>query len=218
MPDAARLLLPRLLAGGWRDLPFVPFRAGIEIHRIYGDGIAGPAAAVLRYRPGAGVPCHEHEGFEHVVVLEGSQEDERGSYPAGTLAIKPARVAPQRAEPRRLHCAFDLGAAGALHRAGGRGPEALPSSFAWRRPAAVRRPVAPVEAALLRPRRRVTTPCLMRAIHRVEGCRSGRTGRSRKRDTHTKPLIYNSYHAPIQALSGRRLGRIDLPPGTGHSV
>jgi hypothetical protein len=45
MPDAARLLLPRLLAGGWRDLPFVPFRAGIEIHRIYGDGIAGPAAA-----------------------------------------------------------------------------------------------------------------------------------------------------------------------------
>ena len=121
MPDAARLLLPRLLAGGWRDLPFVPIRAGIEIHRIYGDGIAGPAAAVLRYRPGAGVPWHEHEGFEHVVVLEGSQEDERGSYPAGTLAIKPARVAPQRAEPRRLHCAFDLGAAGALHRAGGRG-------------------------------------------------------------------------------------------------
>jgi anti-sigma factor ChrR (cupin superfamily) len=89
MPDAARLLLPRLLAGGWRDLSFVPFRAGIDIHRIYGDGIAGPATAVLRYRPGGSVPWHEHEGFEHVVVLEGSQEDERGVYPAGTLAINP---------------------------------------------------------------------------------------------------------------------------------
>jgi hypothetical protein len=92
MPDPARVLLPGLLAGGWRGLPFVPFRAGIEIHRIYGDGIVGPAAAVLRYRPGAGVPWHEHRGSEHVVVLEGSQEDERGSYPERSRSTRRARA------------------------------------------------------------------------------------------------------------------------------
>ena len=35
------------------------------------------------------MPLHEHEGFEHVLVLEGSQEDERGRYPAGTLVLNP---------------------------------------------------------------------------------------------------------------------------------
>jgi anti-sigma factor ChrR (cupin superfamily) len=82
------LVLADLLAGGWRDLPFAPFRPGVEIHRLYGDG-SGPSAALLRYAPGGSVPPHEHEGFEHVLVLAGSQEDERGRYPAGTLAVNP---------------------------------------------------------------------------------------------------------------------------------
>ena len=82
------LVLADLLAGGWRDLPFAPFRPGVEIHRLYGDG-SGPSAALLRYAPGGSVPLHEHQGFEHVLVLDGSQEDERGRYPAGTLAVNP---------------------------------------------------------------------------------------------------------------------------------
>jgi anti-sigma factor ChrR (cupin superfamily) len=44
----------------------------------------------VRYRRGAPAPLHEHLGFEHIVMLEGSQADERGIYPAGTLAINPA--------------------------------------------------------------------------------------------------------------------------------
>jgi anti-sigma factor ChrR (cupin superfamily) len=34
------------------------FRPGVEIHRLYGDGKQGPAAALLRYEPGAQVPPH----------------------------------------------------------------------------------------------------------------------------------------------------------------
>ena len=82
------LVLADLLAGGWRHLPFGPFRPGVAIHRLYGDG-TGPSAAIPRYAPGGVVPLHEHEGFEHVLDLDGSQEDERGRYPAGTLAVNP---------------------------------------------------------------------------------------------------------------------------------
>jgi len=87
MADAKLLL--GLLRGGWQDLAFQRFRDGIDIHRIYGDGISGPAAAVLRYQPAARAPLHEHLGFEHIVMLDGSQADERGVYLQGTLAINP---------------------------------------------------------------------------------------------------------------------------------
>lgn len=82
------LLLRGLLGGGWRDLAFEPFRPGVRIHRLYGEG-DGPAAALLAYAPDAAVPLHEHQGFEHVLVLEGEQEDEHGRYPAGTLLVSP---------------------------------------------------------------------------------------------------------------------------------
>src|SRR3954452_16475632 len=71
MPD---LLIPTLLAGGWRELPFTDSRPAIRIHRIYGDGAAA-AAALLWYEPGASAPLHEHTGYEHILVLEGEQED-----------------------------------------------------------------------------------------------------------------------------------------------
>jgi anti-sigma factor ChrR (cupin superfamily) len=80
--------LTGLIGGGWRSLAFAPFYPGVEIHRIYGDG-TGPSAALLRYQAGAGVPLHEHLGFEHVLMLEGTQEDERGAYSAGTLVVHP---------------------------------------------------------------------------------------------------------------------------------
>jgi anti-sigma factor ChrR (cupin superfamily) len=74
----------------WQDeLSWQPFRKGVEIYRLYGNGEDGAAAALLRYQPGAKVPRHGHPGFEHVLVLSGSQTDHNGEHTAGTLVINP---------------------------------------------------------------------------------------------------------------------------------
>lgn len=72
------------LPDGWRTLPFRPFHAGVEIFEIVSGS---PSIALLRYNPGASVPRHEHAGLETVLVLEGSQSDERGHYPVGSLVV-----------------------------------------------------------------------------------------------------------------------------------
>ena len=64
-----------------------PFRDGVEIYRLYGDGVSGPTAALLRYKGEAMVPLHEHIGYEHILVLSGSQRDQNGTASAGTLTI-----------------------------------------------------------------------------------------------------------------------------------
>jgi len=69
------------------ELGWVPFGKGIEIYRLHGDGKAGSTSAILRYSPGASIPPHVHGGHEHILVLSGSQRDERGIYRAGTLVI-----------------------------------------------------------------------------------------------------------------------------------
>lgn len=69
------------------SLSWQPFRPGVEIHRLYGDGKQGHSAALLKYEPGATVPNHLHAGYEHVVVLSGSQRDRQGQHTAGTLVI-----------------------------------------------------------------------------------------------------------------------------------
>ena len=75
-----------LLNGGWQDQRFQPFRDGIEIAWI----VTGePSAALLKYAPGASVPLHNHAGLETILVLDGSQSDERGTYTAGDLVINP---------------------------------------------------------------------------------------------------------------------------------
>lgn len=86
---AEPMSLPDLLAGGWRDAPFKPFRDGVEICRLAGDP-DGASVALLRYAPGASIPLHEHAGLETIIVLDGAQSDDRGRYPAGTVAINPA--------------------------------------------------------------------------------------------------------------------------------
>lgn len=68
------------------ELSWEPFHPGVDIYRLYKDGEGG-AAALLRYKPGASVPMHEHTGFEHIFVLSGSQTDENGEHQAGTLVI-----------------------------------------------------------------------------------------------------------------------------------
>ncbi len=59
----------------------------MEIYHLYGDGIAGPSAAIIRYRKGAAVPLHRHAGYEHILVLAGSQRDQHGTAGIGTLSI-----------------------------------------------------------------------------------------------------------------------------------
>lgn len=76
-----------LLAGGWASLSFLPFRTGITISPLL-EG--SPAIAVLRYDSGARVPLHEHIGAEMILVLEGSQSDENGTYVQGDMVINPA--------------------------------------------------------------------------------------------------------------------------------
>jgi hypothetical protein len=92
-------------------------------------------------------------GFEDVVMPDGSQEDERGVYPADRLAINPPGFC-HSVRSERLRRAADLGAAGAPHRADRGGPLAHQAASDYTLADA--------------------------PIHRVEGCRSGRTGRSRK--------------------------------------
>ena len=69
------------------DFAFEPYFPGIEIHRLYGDGVEGASAALIRFQPGARVPLHEHTGYEHILVLSGSQRDESGTSAKGTLVV-----------------------------------------------------------------------------------------------------------------------------------
>jgi len=68
-------------------LAWQPLRPGVDIHRFYGAEDEGPSAALLRYVPGAEVPCHVHTGVEHIFVLAGSQQDDRGSYGPGSFVV-----------------------------------------------------------------------------------------------------------------------------------
>jgi anti-sigma factor ChrR (cupin superfamily) len=83
MPDP--IALADLLTT-WANLPFEPFRTGVDIHHIRRGE---PALAILRYAPGAKVPLHLHTGLETILVLDGVQCDERGSYGPGALVLNP---------------------------------------------------------------------------------------------------------------------------------
>jgi anti-sigma factor ChrR (cupin superfamily) len=65
----------------------MPFRPGVQVQWLYRMNDDGPAAALLRYEPGASIPTHEQLGYEHILVLDGAQSDEHGTYPAGTLVV-----------------------------------------------------------------------------------------------------------------------------------
>ncbi len=68
-------------------IPWQPFHEGVEIHRLYGDGVTGGTAALLRFSPGGKIPLHHHAGYEHILVLAGSQVDDFGEVSAGELRI-----------------------------------------------------------------------------------------------------------------------------------
>ncbi len=76
------ILMRDLMNGGWRGCAFEPFREGIEICRLLNGP---PDIALLKYAAGGRAPRHRHMGLETIIMLEGEQADENGSYPAGTL-------------------------------------------------------------------------------------------------------------------------------------
>lgn len=82
--SAISLHLPDVLGGGWKTASFGPFRDGVEICHLRQ---ADPAVALLKYAPGARVPRHLHTGLETILVLDGSQSDERGTYKSGDLVL-----------------------------------------------------------------------------------------------------------------------------------
>ena len=90
-PATGPILLRQLLATGNRlsDLPWQPFRPGIEIMPLYAAKEGRSSAALLKYSAGAKVPKHTHSGYEHIFVLFGSQSDEQSTCGVGDLLISP---------------------------------------------------------------------------------------------------------------------------------
>ena len=73
------------LSGSWRTLTFEYFREGITVHWLIKGGTDAPSLALLKYEAGAKVPYHRHRGLETILVLEGAQSDEHGTYEVGAL-------------------------------------------------------------------------------------------------------------------------------------
>lgn len=65
-------------------------REGVLISPIYESGDNSPHAAFLNYLPGSSIPTHVHGGFEHILILDGSQQDGDRLYSKGTLVIHQA--------------------------------------------------------------------------------------------------------------------------------
>lgn len=72
------------VGAGWGEL-----RPGVYILPLFEGAPGNYKSALLRYLPGASVPEHVHLGDEHVYMLEGSQEDETGSYAEGSYVYNP---------------------------------------------------------------------------------------------------------------------------------
>ena len=81
---------PHERARTWDDLPWVYFRDGIDTVALSCPQGGVAAAALLRYRAGASIPDHLHTGDEHIIVLSGSQRDERGTYVRGATIFNAA--------------------------------------------------------------------------------------------------------------------------------
>lgn len=85
---ASFFLLPEMLKDaqiGWHEL-----RAGVDLRLLFQDAESGYQVGLIRYQPGASVPRHRHVGDEHIYVLSGAQQDERGVYPAGSYVYNSA--------------------------------------------------------------------------------------------------------------------------------
>lgn len=75
-------------------LPWVPYTANgrtkTDIVHLYQDaGPDAPAAALVRYHPGARTQRHLHPGYELIFVLDGILHNDAGEHHPGTLEICP---------------------------------------------------------------------------------------------------------------------------------
>lgn len=68
---------------------YEPLRPGVDILYLYRDDATHSSCALLKYAPGAEVPEHVHQGFEHVYILDGEQSDAHGTYRRGCFVINP---------------------------------------------------------------------------------------------------------------------------------
>lgn len=67
-------------------------RMNVEIFNLYNardENNKGPAAALLRYKPGAKVTRHVHDGYELIFVLQGELINDMGVHGPGTLEVCP---------------------------------------------------------------------------------------------------------------------------------
>lgn len=81
-----RAALVRVNEGAWIRSPF----PGVEVKTLYSDPVTGDVTSLLRVRPGAQFPAHEHAGMEHVYVLEGDVVFDDHTLYAGDYEIAPA--------------------------------------------------------------------------------------------------------------------------------
>lgn len=90
-PGYPRLELTNLfnIAQWQHEVPWQPFKDGLEIYRLYGDGETGPSASLIRFLKAGKVPLHTHTGFEHILILAGVERDQNSAATPGTLLINP---------------------------------------------------------------------------------------------------------------------------------
>jgi len=70
-----------------RDLTFLPVAEGLSealLHEVPGERVR-----LVRFERGAVLGPDKHSGGEEIYVIEGTLQDERGSYPAGTWIRNP---------------------------------------------------------------------------------------------------------------------------------
>ena len=89
MVDAITLTGMDNIAEKQHELDWQYFKEGIEIFPLTYHADNKPASALLRYQAGATVAKHRHPGYEHILILEGGQQDDKGHYDKGCLLISP---------------------------------------------------------------------------------------------------------------------------------
>ena len=67
--------------------PWMERRPGVRWKVLFEDG--DRKTVLMRYEPGAVIPCHRHIGDEQIFVLEGSVSDDTGTCSAGDYARRP---------------------------------------------------------------------------------------------------------------------------------
>jgi anti-sigma factor ChrR (cupin superfamily) len=80
-------LSPELIQNG--DSGWQRLQVGVTLRMLFQDADSDYSVGLIRYEPGASVPLHLHTGDEHIYVLSGSQQDERGVYRAGSYVYNP---------------------------------------------------------------------------------------------------------------------------------